>query len=111
MVHKVRCSQLHGEVLGPLGEEVSRDIKNWEGLRPLSNVRRKIMAIGTAVQSGKTIAVYDERGRRLTNLSVGSGPKDGLQGFTSATVSVRFGTMINIYDERGRRLSTVAAGR
>jgi hypothetical protein len=69
------------------------------------------MAIGTAVQSGKTISIYDERGRRLTNLVVGSGPKDGLQGFTSATVSVRFGTMINVFDERGRRLSIVSAGR
>jgi hypothetical protein len=98
--------------LGHLVEEASNwDIKNWEGSRPLSNLRGKIMAIGTAVQSGKTISIYDEKGRRLTNLSVGSGPKDGLQGFTSATVSVRFGTVISIYDERGRRLSLVSAGR
>lgn len=69
------------------------------------------MAIGTAVQSGKIISIYDERGRRLTNLVVGSGAKDGLQGFTSATVSVRFGTVVNIYDEKGRRLSIVSAGR
>jgi hypothetical protein len=68
------------------------------------------MAIGTAVQSGKIISIYDE-GRRLTNLSVGSGPKDGPQGFASATVSVRLGAVINIYDERGRRLSVVSAGR
>jgi hypothetical protein len=69
------------------------------------------MAIGTAVQSGKIISIYDEKGRRLTNLVVGSGPKDGLQGFTSATVSVRFGSVVNIYDEKGRRLSVVSAGR
>jgi hypothetical protein len=69
------------------------------------------VAIGTAVQSGKTISIYDEKGRRLTNLSAESGPKDGLQGFTAATVSVRFGTVISIYNERGRRLSTVTAGR
>jgi hypothetical protein len=74
-------------------------------------MRSKIVAIGTVVQSGKTISIYDERGRRLTNLPVGSGPKDGVQGFTSATVSVRFGSVINIYDEKGRRLSTVSAGR
>ena len=69
------------------------------------------MAIGTAVQSGKIISIYDERGRRLTNLIAGSGPKDGLQGFTSATVSVRFGNVISIYNEKGRRLSIVSAGR
>jgi hypothetical protein len=69
------------------------------------------MTIGTAVQSGKIISIYDQRGRRLTNLVVGSGPKDGLQSFTSATVSVRFGSVINIYDEKGRRLSVVSAGR
>jgi hypothetical protein len=96
--------------LGHLVEEVIGTSKRG-GIRPPSNVRSKIMAIGTAVQSGKIISIYDEKGRRLTNLSVGSGPKDGLQGFTSATVSVRFGAAINIYDERGRRLSTVSAGR
>jgi hypothetical protein len=56
------------------------------------------VAIGTAVQSGKTISICDEKGRRLTNLSVGSGAKDGLQGFTCATVSVRFDNVVNIYN-------------
>jgi hypothetical protein len=66
---------------------------------------------GQQSRRGKIISIYDEQGRRLTNLLVGSGPKDGLQGFTSATVSVRFGTVINIYNEKGRRLSAVSAGR
>jgi hypothetical protein len=97
--------------LGTPGGKSNWDIKNWERLRPLPHVRSKTMAIGTAVQNGKIISIYDEKGRRLTNLSIGSGPKDGLRGFTSATVSVRFGTVINIYDEKGRRLSVVSAGR
>jgi hypothetical protein len=47
------------------------------------------MAIGSAVQRGSLVYVYDEKGRRLTCLLAGQGPKDGLQGYTSATVAAR----------------------
>jgi hypothetical protein len=85
--------------------------KNWEGLRPLPHVRSKNHGHWDSSPEWKDHLHYDEKGRRLTNLVVGSGPKDGLQGFTSATVSVRFGSVISIYDEKGRRLSVVSAGR
>ena len=52
------------------------------------------MAIGSAVHRGSLIYVYDKRGRRLTSLLAGQGPKDGLQGYTSSTVSVRRGSLI-----------------
>jgi hypothetical protein len=69
------------------------------------------MAIGSAVQRGSLVYVYDEKGRRLTSLLAGEGPKDGLHGYTSSTVSVRRGLLIFTYDERGRRLSSTLAGR
>ena len=69
------------------------------------------MAIGSAVQRGALVYVYDEKGHRLMSLLAGQGPKDGLQGYTSATVSVRRGSLIYTYDERGRRLSSTLAGR
>jgi hypothetical protein len=69
------------------------------------------MAIGSAVQRGSLIYVYDEKGRRLTSLLAGQGPKDGLQGHTSSTISVRGGSLIYTYNERGRRLSSTLAGQ
>jgi YD repeat-containing protein len=69
------------------------------------------MTIGSAVQRGSLIYVYDEKGRRLTTLLAGAGRKDGLQGYTSATVSVRRGSLLYTYDERGRRLSSTLAGQ
>ena len=69
------------------------------------------MAIGSAVQRGSLIYVYDEKGNRLTSLLAGKGPKEGLQGYTSSTVSVRRGSLIYTYDERGRRLSSTLAGQ
>jgi hypothetical protein len=69
------------------------------------------MAIGSAVQRGSLIYVHDEKGRRLTSLLTGRGPKDGLQGYTSSTVSVRRGSLIYTYYERGRRLTSTLAGR
>ena len=73
--------------------------------------RVNIMAIGSAVQRGSLVYVYDKKGRRLTSLLAGKGPKDELQGYTSSTVSVRRGSLIYTYDERGRRLSSTLAGR
>jgi hypothetical protein len=61
--------------------------------------------IGTAVQRGATIFVYDERGRHLSNIQA----RDGLQSYTGNTVSVRSGSMIFVFDGRGHHLSTVLA--
>lgn len=67
------------------------------------------MAIGTAVQRGGSVYVYDERGRLLYTRAAGTGSGDGLQGFTSSTVTIRRGGSIYVYDERGRLLYTRSA--
>jgi len=67
------------------------------------------MAIGSAVQRGSFVYVYDEKGRQLTTLPAGSGPEDGLKGYTGATVSIRRGSFIYTHDERGRQTSTTPA--
>ncbi len=67
------------------------------------------MAIGNAVQRGAFVHVYDEKGRQLRTLAAGSGPNDGLAGYTGAAVSIRRGSFIYTYDEQGRQVSTVPA--
>ena len=63
------------------------------------------MAIGSAVQRGSFVYVYDEKGRQLATVPAG----EGLQGYTGSTVSVRRSAFIHIYDERGRQVSTTPA--
>lgn len=67
------------------------------------------MAIATAVQRGSSIYVYDEKGSLMFQRPSGSGPKDGLQGYTSSTVSIRTGSSIYVYDDKGSYLRTIAA--
>ncbi|MBX0344359.1 hypothetical protein K2X14_05825 [Acetobacter sp. TBRC 12305] len=67
------------------------------------------MTIASAIQKGRSVYVYDEKGRQLTILSGGSKPEDGLVGYTAATVSIRRGSSIYVYDERGRQKSILSA--
>ena len=67
------------------------------------------MAIGSAVQRGNQVYVHDERGRQLAMLHAGSGPQDGLKGYTGAAVSIQRGAYVYTYDERGRQLSMTLA--
>ncbi|PWR25401.1 hypothetical protein [Zavarzinia aquatilis] len=67
------------------------------------------MAIGSAVEKGPTVYVYDERGRQLFTKSRGSQPTDGLKGYTSGTVSIRHGFTIFTYDDKGRQVSSTSA--
>jgi hypothetical protein len=60
------------------------------------------MAIGSALERGTFIHVYDIHGQTLFAKAKGSGPKDGLLGFTGSTVTVRFGSVIYTYDEHGQ---------
>ena len=43
------------------------------------------MAIGSAIERGSLICVYDERGITLFQKAKGAGAKDGLLGFTGTT--------------------------
>lgn len=67
------------------------------------------MPIGNAVQRGSPAYVYDERERQLTVLSAGTGPRDGLRGYTRGTVNSQRGATIYTYDERGSQLSATSA--
>jgi hypothetical protein len=59
------------------------------------------MAIGSAIERGSLICVYDERGTTLFQKARGSGPKDGLLGFTGSTTLT--------YGEYGQLIYTKAA--
>jgi len=67
------------------------------------------MAIGSAVQKGSSVYIYDEKGRQLGVVSAGSGANDGLKGYTGSTASVRRGNSIYIYDEKGRQKGVTSA--
>jgi hypothetical protein len=68
------------------------------------------MAIGNAVQRGSYVCIYDERGQEIASVSAGgSGPKDGLKGYTSSTVNVQQGSFIITYNERGAEISSTPA--
>ncbi len=67
------------------------------------------MAIGSAVQRGSLVYVYDGRGHQLAMLQAGNGAQDGLKGYTGETVSVRRGAYVYTYDEKGRQLSMTLA--
>jgi hypothetical protein len=76
----------------------------------MSNQRKEIvMAIGSAIERGSLIQVFDTNGRTLFSNAKGSGPRDGLLGFTGSTVTVRFGSLIYTYSERGQTLYAKAA--
>ena len=47
------------------------------------------MAIGSAIERGSLICVYDEHGSTLFQKARGSGATDGLLGFTGSTVTAR----------------------
>ena len=65
--------------------------------------------IGSALERGSLIVVYDETGMSLFSKSKGSGPHDGLLGFTGSTVTVRFGSVIYTYGEHGQTVYAKAA--
>ena len=65
--------------------------------------------IGSALERGSLIVVFDEHGMTLFSKARGSGPRDGLLGFTGSTVTARYGSVIYTYDENGMTLYAKAA--
>jgi hypothetical protein len=49
------------------------------------------MTIGTVVQRGPIIYIYDEHRNQISTITAGSGADCRLEGYTSSTVSVRRG--------------------
>lgn len=58
------------------------------------------MAIGSAIQRGNLVYVYNERGRTLVTIQ-----SDNLLGFTPSTVVVRRGNFVYTHDETGRTVA------
>jgi hypothetical protein len=67
-------------------------------------------AIATVVQRGSTIYAYNDNGAIITTISGGNGPKDGITGYTSNTISMRRGSTIYLYNLKGSLISTISAG-
>jgi len=65
--------------------------------------------IGSALERGSLIVVYDEKGMSLFSKSKGSGPQDGLLGFTGSTVTVRHGSVVYTFDVKGMTIYAKAA--
>jgi hypothetical protein len=65
--------------------------------------------IGSALERGSLIVVYDEKGMSLFSKAKGSGPQDGLLGFTGSTVTVRFGSVVYTYDAHGLTVYAMTA--
>jgi hypothetical protein len=65
------------------------------------------MAIGTAVQKGSSVYIYDANGRQTGSVSCSG--SDQFMGFTGAAVSIKKGSAIYMYDENGRQTGSVSA--
>jgi hypothetical protein len=65
--------------------------------------------IANAVERSAFVYVYDERGRMIFTIPPGSGPDDGLKGYTQSRLNVRRGAFISSCDEKDRQAGTVPA--
>ena len=68
------------------------------------------MAIANAVQRGQLAYVYDDKNRLLCSLAAGTGPSDGLTGYTSTVVNIKRGKIIYSFDENGRSTGSQYGG-
>ncbi len=68
------------------------------------------MPIGNAVQRGSTVFVYNEKNHQIFTQHAGSGPKDGLKGYTNSTVNIQRGSTVFTYNEKGHQIGTQHAG-
>jgi len=67
------------------------------------------MAIGNAVQRGGMVYVYNEKNSQIACLPAGSGPNDGLKGYTGSSVNIQRGRIIYTYNEKGSQIGCVPA--
>jgi hypothetical protein len=77
---------------------------------PLLKADPASKVIATVVERGSTVYAYNDKGTIITTLNRGSGPKDGLVGYTQGTISVRRGSTVYVYNPNGTIISTVNAG-
>lgn len=61
--------------------------------------------IGSAIQNGSFVNVFNEKGIMLFSLG------GVLQGFSGSTVTIKHGDVITIYNERGNAISSQSVFR
>lgn len=62
---------------------------------------RVIVPIANVIQRGTAIYVYNEKGQQIFVKTTGSGPNDGLKGYTTHSVNIQRGHVIYTYNEKG----------
>lgn len=77
---------------------------------PLLRADPASKVIASVVERSGAIYVYNDKGTIIATLNKGSGPKDGLQGYTEKTISVRRGSAIYVYNPNGTIIQTLNAG-
>jgi hypothetical protein len=65
--------------------------------------------IGSAIQKNGFVYLYTPNGQQMTQILVGNNPGDGLQGFTSSTVSIRRSGFVVTYNSKGQQIASVLA--
>lgn len=65
--------------------------------------------IGTAIQKNGFVYLYTQGGQQITSILVGTSPGDGLQGYTSSTVSIKRSGFVVIYNSKGQQISSILA--
>ncbi|MFO0417002.1 MAG: hypothetical protein ACK5Y6_06915 [Pseudomonadota bacterium] len=67
------------------------------------------MSIANAVQRGPWIYVYDEKNQQIFTKPAGSGPNDGLKGYTNSSVNIQNGSWIYTYNQKGQQTAAIPA--
>ncbi len=63
------------------------------------------MAIAHVEERGTNVYVFDEKGRQIKMMPMGSNGK--LVGFTSTTFSIKKGPNTHLYDEKGAQIKII----
>lgn len=74
---------------------------------PMLKAEPASKVIATVVERSTGIYAYNDKGTIITTINKGSGPKDGLVGYTQSTISVRRGGCVYVYNPNGTIISTV----
>jgi hypothetical protein len=67
------------------------------------------MVIGSAVERGSVIYVYNDKGRVLFSKPKGPQRGDGLKGYTGTTLNIQRGDVIYTYNEKGYQIFSISA--
>jgi hypothetical protein len=65
--------------------------------------------IGSAIEKNGFVYLYTPNGQQMTSILVGSNPGDGLQGFTSSTVSIKRSGFVVTYNSKGQQIASILA--